>query len=247
MHRFFIDRSVKLEDRVIIIDNEKDVHHISRALRVNIGEMLEVCDNTGKEFVVQVDAMDEVVSCTILEENFVERESHLKIDLFQGLAKGSKMETIVQKSVELGVHKIIPMMTKRAIVKLDAKSEKKKIERWQKIADEAGKQSKRSLIPEVTALLHIKNFADIVSEYDLVLVAYELESDGSLKQVLKSSNVERIAVLIGPEGGFEEDEISDLLTLGVKSISLGPRILRTETAGPMCLSILQYELGDVSL
>lgn len=247
MHRFFIDKPVKLEDRVIIIDNEKDVNHITRALRVGIGEKLEVCDNGGREFIVEVDAMDEVVSTTIIKENLVERESHLEIDLYQGLAKGSKMETIVQKSVELGVHKIIPMTTKRAIVKLDAKTETKKIDRWQKIANEAGKQSKRSLIPEVSSVLHIKNFSEVVSEYDLVLVAYELESDGSLKSVLKSVNAEKVAVLIGPEGGFDEDEISELLKLGVKSVSLGPRILRTETAGPMCLSILQYELGDVSI
>lgn len=247
MHRFFISKPVKLEDRVVIIDAENDVNHIVRALRVTVGEKLEVCDINGKEFVVEVDKMDEVVSTTIIRENLVSRESHLKIDLYQGLAKGSKMETIIQKSVELGVHKIVPLMTKRAIVKLDDKSASKKIDRWQKIADEAGKQSKRSMIPIVEKILHIKNFKDVVSEYDLVLVAYELESDGHLKQVLKSTNAQKVAILIGPEGGFDSDEIDNLLTLGVKSISLGPRILRTETAGPMLLSILQYELGDVSI
>lgn len=245
MHRFFINQVVKFENKVVIIDDEKDVHHIKRVLRVTIGEKLEVCDQNGDEFIVEVDAMDEVISTTIISENKVSRESHLKVDLYQGLAKGSKMETIIQKSVELGVHKFIPLNTKRVIVKLDDKSAKKKIERWQKIADEASKQSKRSARPVIDSVLPIKNFKSIIDQYDLVLVAYEKESEGTLKSIL-STDVSNVAILIGPEGGFEESEIEMLVDLGVKSITLGPRIVRTETAGPMLLSILQYEIGDIS-
>lgn len=243
MHRFFVDYTVSSKE--VIIDNENDVNHIKRALRVIVGEKLEICDASGDEYIVKVKSLEELIVCDVIEKSLVSRESPVKIDLFQGLAKGSKMETIVQKSVELGVHTIYPMMTKRAIVKLDSKSEKKKVERWQKIADEAAKQSKRSHLPTVDKVLHIRDFGQVVSNYDLVLIAYELESSRTLKELLKTE-AKKIAILIGPEGGFETSEMDALIDLGCHSISLGPRILRTETAGPTLLSILQYELGDIS-
>ena len=243
MHRFFVD--FKITGKEIVIDNENDVNHIKRALRVTVGEKLEVCDAGSDEYIVEVKALDDVITCTVIEQNTVDRESPVKIDLFQGLAKGSKMETIIQKSVELGIQCIYPLNTKRAIVKLDDKGAKKKIERWQKIADEAAKQSKRSHLPLVEQVLHIKDFDQVLDQYDTVLVAYELEFSRTLKELLKTDG-KRIAVVIGPEGGFEASEVENLVALGAHSISLGPRILRTETAGSTLVSILQYALGDIS-
>ena len=243
MHRFFVDYKVSSDQ--IVIDDKNDVNHIKRALRVTIGEKLEICDVESDEYIVEVKSLDDVIICDVIEKSTVDRESPIQIDLYQGLAKGSKMETIIQKSVELGIHTIYPLNTKRAIVKLDDKGEKKKVERWQKIADEAAKQSKRSHLPLVEKVLSIKNFSSVSKQYDLILVAYELESSRTLKQLL-SNDYKRIAVVIGPEGGFEVDEVDAMVKLGAHSISLGPRILRTETAGSTLVSILQYELGDIS-
>lgn len=243
MHRFFVD--YKISSDQIVIDDKNDVNHIKRALRVTVGEKLEICDAESIEYIVEVKSLEDVILCDVIERNAVDRESPIQIDLYQGLAKGSKMETIIQKSVELGIHTIYPLNTKRVIVKLDDKGEKKKIERWQKIADEASKQSKRNHLPVVENVISIKNFSSVVKQYDLILIAYELESSRTLKQLL-SNDYKRIAVVIGPEGGFEVEEVELLVGLGAHSISLGPRILRTETAGSTLVSILQYELGDIS-
>ena len=243
MHRFFVDYIVNSDE--VIIDNINDVNHIKRALRVQIDEKLEICDASEQEYIVSVVSMDEQIICNVIEKRLVSRESAVLVDLYQGLAKGSKMETIIQKSVELGVHNIYPLLTKRVIVKLDNKGEKKKIERWQKIADEAAKQSKRSHIPEVKSMVSIKNLNQALVDYDLVLIAYELESSRSLKEHLVEG-VKKVAIIIGPEGGFETDEIEVLVNKGAHSVSLGPRILRTETAGIAMLSIIQYAIGDIS-
>lgn len=243
MHRFFVD--YKISEKHVIIHDTNDVNHIKRALRVQIGEKLEICDSTGVEYIVEVIEMTEHVMCRVLKSSDVLRESPVEIHLYQGLAKGNKMDTIVQKSVELGVNKIFPLLTKRSIVKLDAKSSKKKVERWQKISDEAAKQSKRAQLPVVESVIDLSDLHEWIASYDLVLVAYELEQSRQLKECLKGSH-KKIAVVIGPEGGFEEDEIHRLIEKGAISTSLGPRILRTETAGMMLLSIIQYELGDVS-
>ncbi|MBN2794157.1 MAG: 16S rRNA (uracil(1498)-N(3))-methyltransferase [Clostridia bacterium] len=243
MHRFFVNKSINDQETEIVIDHESDVRHIVKALRVQIEEKLEIVDANGEEYVVSVKSLGEEVICEILEKLIITRESPIEIDLYQGLAKGTKMETIIQKAVELGVHKVYPVSMKRSIVKLDEKSSVKKIERWQAIADEAAKQSKRSNIPVVEALVDMKNIKSL--EYDLILIAYELESQKNLHQILESFSGKKIAVFIGPEGGFEEDEVNQILNLGGNSISLGKRILRTETAGMMLISILQYALGDV--
>lgn len=247
MHRFFVKSVIEENQKIIDIDDKDDVRHISRALRVQLGEALEICDASGREFIVKVKSLvDALVSCEIVELSDTNRESNIHLDLYQGLAKGSKMDVIIQKSVELGVNTIIPMMTKRSIVKLDRKSETKKIERWQKISDEAAKQSKRSVLPEVSCVMDIKDVV-LRDDYDLMVIAYELESTKKLKEVLLNGSYKKIAVLIGPEGGFEESEVEVAVLNGVIPISLGKRILRTETAGITCISIMQYELGDIGI
>lgn len=244
MHRFFIEEVIKKEDIEVIIHKSEDVNHIAKALRVKVGEALEICDGNSKEYIVMVKSISEVVVCDGIKVNDINRESPLKIDLYQGLAKGSKMDTIIQKAVELGVHSIVPTLMHRSIVKIDAQGEKKKTERWQKIADEAAKQSKRSHIPMIEPVVNLSKLKDL-SDYDLILVAYEKENTLKVKEAIKDIGGQKVAIFIGPEGGFEESEIELLEKLGAKSISLGSRILRTETAGVMLLSILQYALGDV--
>lgn len=242
MHRFFVDKIIGQETSVVI-DNPIDVKHITKSLRVRLGEALEIVDTSGQEYIVEVTDLDDLVTCQIIKQSEVKRESPIQIDLYQGLAKGSKMELIVQKAVELGVANVIPVSMKRSIVKLDSKSSKKKIERYQAIADEAAKQSKRSVIPQVKDVVDMKAIKDL--PYDLVLLAYELESQKGLRETLDEFEGKSIAVFIGPEGGFEEEEVNQILNLGGHSVSLGKRILRTETAGMMLISILQYALGDV--
>ena len=244
MHRFFIEEVINKEDTEVIIHKSEDVNHIAKALRVRVGEALEICDGDSKEYTVVVKSISEVVVCHNIKANDVNRESPLSIDLYQGLAKGSKMDTIIQKAVELGVHSIVPTLMHRSIVKIDAQGEKKKTERWQKIADEAAKQSKRSHIPMIEPVVNLSKLKDL-SDYDLILVAYEKENTLKVKEAIKDIGGQKVAIFIGPEGGFEESEIELLEKLGAKSISLGSRILRTETAGVMLLSILQYALGDV--
>lgn len=243
MHRFFVKYEIKTED--VIIDHMDDVKHLTKSLRVTVGEKIEICDSKGLEYIAEVTSLEDIVLCKVIKKRDIQRESPLKVDLIQGLAKGSKMELIIQKAVELGVHQVIPCQMKRSIVKLDKKAEKKKVERWQKIADEAGKQSKRSNLPKVSQVMPLMEMESILKAYDHVMIAYENETTRHLKSVLKGFG-NNIAVIIGPEGGFTEEEVTYIQSLGGHAISLGPRILRTETAGLMCLSILQYELGDIS-
>ena len=244
MHRFFIDEIIDIDSDTVIIHKAEDVKHISKVLRVQIGEVLEICDGNSLEYTGEVKEISDVILCHKIKRQVINRESDIIIDLFQGIAKGSKMETIIQKSVELGVSRVIPTQMKRSIVKLTDQSEKKKIDRWQKIADEASKQSKRSVIPTIESSLNLSKINSL-HDYDLVLVAYEQEKTQKINHVLKDFHGKRIGIFIGPEGGFEADEIQHLESLGAKSISLGPRILRTETAGMMLMSILQFAIGDV--
>lgn len=244
MHRFFIEEVINKEDKEVTIHKSEDVKHIAKALRVKVGEPLEICDGHSKEYIVMVKSISEVVVCHDIKVNDINRESPLRIDLYQGLAKGSKMDTIIQKAVELGVRSVVPTLMHRSIVKIDAQGEKKKTERWQKIADEAAKQSKRSHLPTIEPVVNLSKLKDL-SKYDLILLAYEQENTLKVKEAIEDFSGQNIAVFIGPEGGFEESEIDVLEKLGGKSISLGSRILRTETAGVMLLSILQYALGDV--
>ena len=180
----------------------------------------------------------------ILETSESEYELPNKIYLFQGLPKGDKMELIIQKAVELGVYQVIPVEMKRCVVKLDAKKADKKIARWQQISESAAKQSKRMLIPEVHSVMTYKEALNYAAELDIVLVPYELakgmkETRDLIGRIMPGQSV---GIFIGPEGGFEEAEIEQALESGAKSITLGKRILRTETAGLAILSVLMFQL-----
>lgn len=210
------------------------------------GEEIAVSNGEdGKEYRCQIDEMgEEEILCTLrfIKEEGVELPS--KIYLFQGLPKADKMELIVQKAVELGVYEIIPVATKRAIVKLDEKKAKQKTARWQTISEAAAKQSKRRIVPQVTSVMTFQEAVAYAKEMSVKLIPYELaEGMDKTKEIIGSLQPgQSVAVFIGPEGGFEEKEIQTALENGIQPVTLGKRILRTETAGFTVLAWLMYQL-----
>lgn len=217
-----------------------DVKHIARVLRLKAGDEIALCDGCGTECTAVIERIEkDVVACRRFEVTQSASEPRTKVTLFQGLPKTGKMETIVQKCVELGVDRIVPMLTERCVVQ-PKESFSNRIERWQRVGEEAAKQSRRGTIPTVSELQRI----DVLdfSAFDLVLVAFENERTTSLKDALKNFSGVRVALLIGPEGGFCDREIELLSKRGARAVSLGPRILRTETAGMAMLAQVLYEV-----
>lgn len=253
MPKFFV-RQNQVDDGKIVI-NGQDVKHIRNVLRAKVGEELEICNSeTGENFLCSISEFNEdKIWCKIEQKIQEETESNVKVTIFQGLPKADKMEYIIQKSVELGVYDITPVDMKRCVVKLDEKNAKKKIERWQKISEVAAKQCGRNIIPQINNVINIKKLCEIVENYDIVLVAYENEENNSLKNELsqiKSTIINnqsqefKIGIVIGPEGGLEKQDVENLERSGAKIITLGKRILRTETVALNVLSIIMYELEN---
>ena len=249
MYQFFVEPSQIQGTKVVITGN--DVNHIKNVLRMQPGEEIAVSNGEdGKEYRCGIEELNEdKVVCTLrfVKEDGVELPS--RIYLFQGLPKADKMELIVQKAVELGVYEIIPVATKRAVVKLDEKKAKSKITRWQTISEAAAKQSKRRIVPEIHSVMSFKEAVNYAKEMPVKLIPYEL-AEGMEKTKELISNLkpgEDIAIFIGPEGGFEESEIQAALENGIEPITLGKRILRTETAGFTVLSWIMYQLEGMSI
>lgn len=246
MYQFFVDASQIQGTKVIITG--KDVNHIKNVLRMKKGEEISVSNGVdGKEYRCGIEELsNEEVICTLrfIKEEGLELPS--KVYLFQGLPKADKMEFIIQKAVELGVYQIIPVSLKRAVVKLDEKKEKNKISRWQQIAEAAAKQSKRGIIPEVKHVMSMKEAIAYSERCQVRMIPYELAKDmKETKKILEGLKPgEDIAVFIGPEGGFEESEVKEAMDSGVIPVTLGKRILRTETAGMTVLSWIMYWLED---
>ncbi len=218
----------------------EDVKHISRVLRLHAGDIVQLCDGQGNECEAVIESVaPDAVTLQTQPWTGAKSEPDVSVTLFQCLPKAGKMETIIQKCVELGAARFVPVQSERCVVVLKAPSEGR-IERWQRASEEAAKQSKRGRIPEVALPqpLHKLDF----SAFDTVLVAYENERTVSLKQALRAHPCRRIAVIIGPEGGFSEEEIRILTEKGAVSVSLGTRILRTETAGMAMLAQILYEV-----
>ncbi len=246
MYQFFVEPSQIQGNRIIITGS--DVNHIKNVLRMRIGEEIAVSNGVDdKEYRCGIEQFtnDEVV-CTLhfIREEGVELPS--KIYLFQSLPKADKMELIIQKAVELGVYEIIPVSAARSIVRLDEKKAKSKIRRWQGISEAAAKQSKRSVIPEIKPVMSMKDAVDCASQFGVKLIPYELAHDMSKTKELVS-NIrpgESVCIFIGPEGGFEEKEITYAIKKGVVPITLGKRILRTETAALTVLSWLMYHFEE---
>ncbi len=240
---FYIKSNQVDNDKIHIIG--EDVNHIKNVLRYKIGDTLEVCDEFQKRYFTKIGSIfnDEIV-LNIIDISLDTTESTIEITLYQGLPKSDKMDFIVQKCTELGVSRFVPILTDRVIVKIDDKNGIKKVERWGKIAEEASKQSGRQAVPIVENVNKLENIVENLSKYDIVIVPYECEKDMSLKSLLKrhDGNVKSIAVVIGPEGGFSEKDIKVLeKSCEIKKVSLGKRILRTETAGIATVSMLLYE------
>ena len=244
MNQFFVETS-QIQDKKIVITG-KDVNHIKNVLRMKIGEEVSISNGEdGKEYRgIIKEFLDDEVICDLafIKEDGVELPS--KVYLYQGLPKADKMELIIQKAVELGVYEIIPVATKRAVVKLDEKKSKSKIARWQAISESAAKQSKRAIIPKVADVLSFKEALKDCQKAHVKVITYELaEGMEKTKEIISGLKPgQDIAIFIGPEGGFEETEINAAMEAQITPVTLGKRILRTETAGFTILSWIMYQL-----
>lgn len=246
MHRFFVLEENILENTIKIVGT--DVNHIKNVLRLSIEDKVEVIGSKyNYDCEISHISKDDIL-LLIKEVKDKTNESNLRISLFQGLPKSSKMETIIQKCTELGVYNFYPVSTNRSVVKInDMKKEEKKVQRWQLIAEEASKQSKRDIIPKVENILGFNDMMEKIKD-KVVIVPYESEEKLSIKGLKASlENVDEINIIIGPEGGFEEYEIEKLKDSEAHIVTLGPRILRTETAGVVTAAILMYEFGDLGV
>jgi len=246
MPRFFV-KTEQIEGNNIYIIGE-DVKHIKNVLRKQPGDILEICNQeTGKAYICEILEINESHIKNKIIEELVSKEDKIKVDIYQGLPKADKMELIIQKSIELGVNAIIPVEMKRCVVKLDSKSESKKIERWQKIAESAAKQSGRNTVPEIRHIIKIEDIVKLKESYDSIIVCYENEKQNYIKNELlklKEKQDVRIGIVIGPEGGLEETDVEYLRQNGAAIVTLGDRILRTETVALNLLSIIMYELEN---
>lgn len=248
MYRFFIEESNidTQEGKIRIIGD--DVNHIRNVLRMKSGEQILLCTGQEGDPVEYLCEIDEIrsdeVTARILDLQKNARELPSDLYLFQALPKGDRFENVIQKCVELGVHEIIPVITARTIVKLDEKRAARKTERWNAISLAAAKQSKRAFVPEVTKPLNWAQALKSAAGLDKILVPYEnAQGIAHTRQVIgEVCPGESVGIFIGPEGGFEEKEIEQLLALGAESITLGHRILRTDTASPAILAMLMLHL-----
>ena len=247
MYNFFVNETERQGNCFII--TESDFNHISNVLRMKTGDEILVSCN-GKSNLCEIEIFSDYVKAEIIEEDYHNTNLPIKIHLFQGLPKSDKMELIIQKAVELGVEEITPVEMNRCVVKIEEKKKKSKKERWQAIAESAAKQSKRVVIPKVNDIISYKQFLEKAEELSVLLVPYE-NKDGmkATKEALSEIKAGvTVGIIIGPEGGFDEKEIDLVTEKNGKTISLGSRILRTETAAiasvTMCMLYAEMELGE---
>lgn len=246
MYQFFVEPSQIQGKRIVITGS--DYNHIRNVLRMKVGEEIAVSNGMdGREYRCGIEAFteDEVI-CTLrfIKEDGLELPA--QVTLFQGLPKADKMELIVQKMVELGVYRIVPVAAKRSVVKLDEKKARAKVARWQTIAEAAAKQSKRRIVPQVGEVCSVKEALAQAASMDMKLIPYELsEGMEKTRSLIESAKPgQQIAVFIGPEGGFEETEVVAAMDAGFEPVTLGRRILRTETAGLTVMAWLMYRLEE---
>ena len=245
MHRFFVPQ---LYNEEMYIEGV-DARHISKVLRMQPGAQLQIVSDDGVSAVAEITAIDsERVTVRCLEKLAESHEPRVKLVLAQGLAKGEKMDFIIQKAVEMGAYSVIPVAMEHSVVRLDGAKAAKKVERWQKIAESAAKQSKRDIIPEVQP---VQSMAEMLAKCtgQTKIIAYECEDRLSLKAALKAAEeaggISELLLIIGPEGGISEGELEQARQAGAVPVSLGRRILRAETAGLVAISAIFYETGDL--
>lgn len=242
--RHFLVEKTSIKGNTIELTTKEDIHHIRKVLRLDVGDSLLISDSEAFEYTTKVIKIEPlVVKVQILDKQRFSREPELRITLFQSIPKQSKMETIIQKAVEIGTYSIVPMFTERTIV-TERDGFKNKLERWRKIASEAAKQSKRGIVPEVTQQFDFSDIQKPLSQYDLVLIPYEGEDQHTIKEALRNLDTKprTVAILIGPEGGFAEREVEEIMETGGVSVTLGKTVLRTETAGLVAAAMVFYEL-----
>ena len=245
MHRFFVEPSQIGEKEIVITG--PDVNHIRNVLRMRAGEELLAADGQGSEYrCILRELQDSEIRAEICRKLSGSAELPSRITLFQGLPKSDKMDLIIQKCVELGVFRIVPVTTKRTVVKLDAKKEESRRKRWTAVSESAAKQSGRGIIPEISGVRGFKEAVEEAGELDVCLIPYEKAEDmARTREILSGIPAgASIGVFIGPEGGFEEEEVREAMEAGARPITLGRRILRTETAGMAVLAMLGYLLEE---
>lgn len=243
MSKFFVDAK-DVSSSTIRITDANDRKHLTKVLRLGVGDTITISDTVEFEYEAEIVEIDpDYVEAKILDKQKFAREPELKVTLFQGIPKQGKMETIIQKTVELGIYSIVPVFTDRTVV-VDHGSFHKKIDRWQKVSDEAVKQCKRGLIPEIQREMTFKEMINAIVKYDLILFPYENEEDRTIKDCLRNlaEKPQTAAIIIGPEGGFSDKEAASLIEIGAQCVTLGKTILRTETAGMAALAMTMYEL-----
>ncbi len=246
MARFFVSKENIYNDIITITGN--DVNHIKNVLRLKPGDQIDICDGSSNDYIAVIEALEKnEVKTKILDRIGNQNESEIKVMLFQGIPKSDKMDTIIQKNVELGIHSIYPVITDRTVVKIDrGTSAVKKTERWQRIALEAAKQCQRGIVPSVGNMLSFKEaLKTAVNNSELSIIPCLREKDNTMRRVINNRSLKSVSVFIGPEGGFSDEEADLAEKSGVVPVTLGPRVLRTETAGFVVLSLIMYELGDL--
>lgn len=243
MHRFFIEHS-QIQDGKLYVEGT-DVNHIKNVLRMKPGDQVMVSDGEGMQYLCALEAFDSgLVWFGIVDTWRENRELSSKLYLFQGLPKGDKMELIIQKATELGAYELVPMVTGRTVVRLDEKKAEKKNVRWNAIAESAAKQSGRSVIPRVRGAMTFSEALAYAGNLDVLLIPYEKAEgmEATRKAIEGIRPGQSVGIFIGPEGGFEEGEVEQAMEKGAAPVTLGRRILRTETAGFVVLSMLLYHL-----
>ena len=241
MPKFFISPE-DIKDNIITVSGD-NMHHLSNVLRCKVKDEVTVSDSSGFDYLCEIQSIEkDYIFLKIIDKMKNASEPKVKISLFQGLPKGDKLSLIVEKCVEAGVSSITPVNMARCVSKLSKKDFDKKKERFEKISMSAAKQSGRGVVPSVNPLIEFKEFLEKIKEFDLVLFPYEDEKEFTLKSALKGFNGESIAIIIGPEGGFSNEEAEKIVASGVSSVTLGSRILRTETAGMATIFNILYEL-----
>ncbi len=246
MNRFFVSKD-KIKNNKIIIDTD-DVKHICKVLRFGVGDKIQICDGDKHEYICKITLINkDYIECETEEEFVSQTEPKTEVILIQGLPKQSKMEYIIQKTTEIGISKIYPCKLERCVVKLDGK-ETTKSQRWQKVAAEASKQCGRGIIPTVNDVaLNINDAIDVLKNCDIAFAAYESEKNYSLKDLFRNyinankQPPKKIGFLIGPEGGLSDDEVAFIKNSNIECVTLGNRILRTETAGAAVTAMCMYQ------
>jgi 16S rRNA (uracil1498-N3)-methyltransferase len=244
VYRFYVSREQIGEDTICICNS--DVNHIKNVLRLEPGDWLVVCDGQGKDYVCRIQGIwqDHVeLSVEKIQESGTELDT--RITLFQGVPKKDKMEFIIQKAVELGVYEIVPVMMKRCVVKLEREEKiQKKVQRWQAIAESAAKQCDRGIVPVVHPPVSMEQAFDMASSLEYNMIPYELQDgiDAAREIVEEACTKSSVGIFIGPEGGLEKQEVEQAVSMGARPLTLGRRILRTETAGMALLSIMMFQL-----